>query len=859
MHGTDWAHSWLPGPSDPGGALRTVEPVTGFQVAECMPESWPGAHTTWIPALVPGGIHEALQAAGRLPEPYFGFNDLAVRWVEERTWCYRAVVTTAPAGHPSERVHLVFGCLDGPATVWMDGVEVARHANQHRPLHLPLKSGRSTELLVRFTPPLDGTLPAGTRPSPEEATLPLRRTRRRKAALSWGWDFAPRLPSIGLAAPVQLVRDDGAAIQGVQVRTTSVDPRTQSATVELVVDVDDTPRLADRIRLRLSNASGRVIAEAELPVAHRVATTFELTGVDLWWTHDLGEPSLHGFAAELMAGDRMLDRWTERIGLRTIQLDRGEREEGGRRFRFLLNGTPLFARGANWVPASMFIGSIPDSRYRRLVEMAARANMNMLRVWGGGIYEPAAFYDACDSLGILVWQDFMFACDDYPEDPDFRAEVIAEATHQVRRLRNHPALALWCGNNEVQMIHQSTNGTLDDGTWGQPIFHEDLPRVVATHAPGALYWPSSPWGEDPDEVVNGIRDGDRHAWEVWHGQDGGAVGDPTTYATRSQAVHFRRYARDRGAFISEFGIHASPELATLRRWLAEPDLYLRSPGIDHHNKDQPKDKGWALMSGETGEPEDLPGYIDYSMACQAEGLKFAVEHYRRRQPDCSGALAWQFNDPWPGLTWSVVDYDLVPKAGYYFLQRAFRPVIGSFRTEGDLELWVTNSSTEEAQLHLQIRYADRVGRSRLVADVEEHCPPHTSRPVWRAPLPPSDLVPWVFESGGRLPSNRIFLSTLLDLAPAGEVCGTVSRLNEDEVQVELQSSGYSYLARVLAPVAGIRMSTNYVDLLDGQSQAVTVTGVPSGFDLTKLEVAAYGMRPVGCRQSGSGTPTRSLV
>jgi beta-mannosidase len=836
--------------------VRTAEMVSDFELAECEPDGWPGPGSKWIPALVPGGVHETLQAAGLIPEPYWGFNDLAVRWVEDRTWCYRAIVTTPPPDDSSERAQLTFGCLDVCATVRLDGVDVARHANQHRPLHLPLEPGRSAELLVRFHPALDGILPAAPAAS-EEATLALRRTRRRKAALSWGWDFAPRLPSIGISAPVQVVRDSGAAIDGVHVRTTSVHPDTGSATVEVTVDIDDPLCRADRVRLRLENPSSQVLAQEDLAAAREVVTTFELTGVELWWTHDLGDPALHRLRVELMAGDRLLDSRTERIGLRTIALDRSEREDGGRRFRFVLNGTPLFARGANWVPASMFTGSITDSRYRRLVEMATVANMNMLRVWGGGIYERGAFYEACDALGVLVWQDFMFACDDYPEGPEFRAEVVAEATFQVRRLRNHPALAIWCGNNEVQMIHQSTTGTLD-GTWGRPIFDEDLPRVVEAQAPGALYWPGSPWGEDPGEVVNGVRDGDRHAWEVWHGQDGG-VGDPTEYPTRNEAVHFRRYAKDHGGFISEFGIHAAPELATLRRWLAESDLRLRSPAIDHHNKDQPKDKGWALMCGETGEPGDLPEYIDYSMACQAEGLKFAVEHYRRRQPNCSGALAWQFNDPWPGLSWSVIDYDLVAKAGYYFLQRAFRPVVATFRPGAELELWVTNSSPDEGRLHLQICYADRLGTSTPVAEVEDRCPPHSSRPVWRAPLPPRHLVPWVFESHGSLAPNRIFLSTLQELAPSGEVAGTVCRLAEDEVQVELRSTGYSYLARVLAPIPGIRMDGNYLDLLDGQSQVVTVTGLPPDFDLSRLEVAAYGMSPTPCRKAAIRGATSSAV
>lgn len=416
--------------------------------------------------------------------------------------------------------------------------------------------------------------------------------------------------------------------------------------------------------------------------------------------------------------------------------------------------------------------------------------------------------------------------------------MVAEATHQVRRLRNRPSIALWCGNNEVQAIHQIVQGDLS-GTWGEVMFHEDLPAVVAANAPGAIYWPGSPWGEGQDKTVNGIHDGDRHAWEVWHGLDLD-VGDPTVYATRSEAVHFRRYARDNGAFISEFGIHATPELNTLRRWLPESDLVLRSAGLDHHNKDEPKDKGWVLMSGETGEPTDLAEYIDFSMACQAEGLKFGVEHYRRRQPKCSGTFVWQFNDPWPGLTWSVIDYDLVPKAGYYFLQRAYRPVVATFRAESDeLELWVTNASTGSVAIHLDVGLADNTGQLKPIADVEVVSAPHRSELVWRGPQPDPHLVPWVTDRAGHLEPNRLFLSAIKDLQPRGQVTGTARRLSKGRAEIELTATGYAYLSRVTASSPGIRYSGNYLDLLDGQRAVIELTNVPDDFDVATLEVSCF--------------------
>ncbi|MGW7545042.1 hypothetical protein ACWGKQ_28645 [Streptomyces sp. NPDC054770] len=252
---------------------------------------------------------------------------------------------------------------------------------------------------------------------------------------------------------------------------------------------------------------------------------------------------------------------------------------GGRPFRFLLNGTPLFARGASWIPASILPGSVTAGTLRHLVDRARNGNMTMLRVWGGGMYEQDDFYSACDENGVLVWQDFMFACLDYPsDDPVLYAEVVREADHQIKRLRNRACLAVWAGNNEVHAIHGAAHGgDLGPGNWGWSFFHDVLPGAVARLSPEVPYWPGCPWADSDPAGVNGVADGDRHAWEVWHGLDLGA-GDRTDFASRGEAVHFRRYAHDHGKFISEFGIHAAPELSTLERWTPPGSLALHSPG-----------------------------------------------------------------------------------------------------------------------------------------------------------------------------------------------------------------------------------------------------------------------------------------
>jgi beta-mannosidase len=530
----------------------------------------------------------------------------------------------------------------------------------------------AAELLICFRPPLAGLTPPAAATNllerlgdalaaiaPEEPaengeeagvmspTLPLA-TLRRKATFSWGWDFGPRLPSIGPWRPVEIVHESGAVLTGHHVRTDRVD--LERGTADLTVSVEAL-RLEEHSALladvELIAASGK-ITSLTIPMSSDDAAAESLSGVstvrvsdaELWWTHDLGRQPRYEVTIRLRDGEQLLDERHDRIGLRTIALDRSDDQEGGRHFRFLLNGIPIFARGAAWLPADMLVGSVSEQRYRDLLTTARDGQMIMLRIWGGGIYEQEVFYSLCDELGLLVWQDFAFACIDYPDDDDrLRTEIEQEAAYQVRRLRNHPCLALWCGNNEVQMIHVMGYRDLAPGGWGSVFFDEVLPAAVAEHDGGVPYWPGSPYGEPADgedavAAINGVMDGDRHAWEVWHGLDFGAGGGE--FASVGESRLYRRYAADRGKFISEFGIHAAPELATLRHWIGKDQLVVHSPSFDHHNKDHPKNKHDPVLEIVTGLPQTVEEYVDFTMISQAEGLKFGIEHYRRRQPHCSG-------------------------------------------------------------------------------------------------------------------------------------------------------------------------------------------------------------------------------
>jgi beta-mannosidase len=835
----------------------------------------PAAESAWLPAVVPGGVHESLLAAGRIEHPYFGENENTVRWVEDKTWWYRTQFPGPSKVDAHERLRLVLPSVDTVADIWLNGTLLGRHINAFRPADYDVTRlvGAANELLVQISPPLQdltppvgaqltvdlmkaffaSQLPAGehedaeTEPPPGVLSANLALTRRRKPTFSWGWDFGPRVPSIGILEPAELRRDATAAVSGHHLRALHVD--IERLTAQLAVDVEVDAFAANgplSVRVTLT-APDAATTEVSLPLppgtSRRASAVLPLHDVQLWWTHDLGAPALYDVTISLLDSTGVeIDVVQDRIGIRTLELDRSVDDiQPGRLFRFVLNGVPTYSRGANWVPPSMLRGSVTAAAVRQLVETAQRGQMTMLRVWGGGAYEQDAFYDACDEFGLLVWQDFMFACIDYPsEEPALQDEVAREADFQVRRLRNHPSLALWCGNNEVHGIHRAVYDTVEPNDWGWHFFHGLLPDAVSRNSPGAIYWPGSPWADSDPRGANGIHDGDRHAWEVWHGMDLGA-GGPTDFASKGEAVHFHRYAHDQGRFISEFGIHASPERGTLERWNPAGSLALGSSAFDSRNKDVPKDKGNDMMSVETGLPRNLQEFINFSMACQAEGLKFGVEHYRRRQPHNSGTLVWQLNDVWPGFSWSVIDFDLVPKASFYFLQRAYRPVIASFKaTPGRLELWLTNSGRETLDVDLIVEVATFSGAQVLQDKVTVSSDPASSVVVWTSETPQTtDRFGWVSSPSGILEPNRIFFGPLKELPLTGTVDVHATRLSPSTATLDLTSHGYSYFAHVPTPTPGMAFDANYLDLRDGDRRTISVTGLPEDLDLATLEVATY--------------------
>ncbi len=615
----------------------------------------------WRHASVPGCVHTDLLAAGLIDDPFFGTNEHHLQWIENKDWEYRVIFDMPPAFIARKHIEIDFEGLDTYADVYLNDALLFKADNMFREWKAPCAGvlrEKGNELRVYFHSAVSAVragwdslgreLPGGAR------------VLARKAAYQYGWDWAPRFVTSGVWRPVRLHAWDEARIADfriVQKRLTR-----ESAELTAVFEIEASSRIDVALSVFRED---RIVAsvDAELvPGPNAVSIDFTVPEPELWWPNGLGEPRLYEFLGEMRDGAFVVDRAARRVGLRTIELVR-DRDEKGESFSFRVNGLPVFMKGANFVPMDSFIPRVEAERYEWLVASAAGANMNMLRVWGGGAYESELFYDLCDEYGILVWQDFMFACAMYPGDSAFLANVREEAVGVVKRLRNHPCLALWCGNNEIDegwhnwgWQRQYGYSAADSAKiWSDyvKLFHELLPGVVAELDSGAAYWPSSPGRGRADP--RSLTEGDSHYWGVWH--DGEA---------------FEAFREKVPRFMSEFGFQSFPSLATIARFADPEDWRIDSAAMLAHQK-HPRGNEIIreYMERSYRAPRDFESFVYVSQLLQAEGMKTAIEAQRRAKPSCMGSLYWQLDDCWPAPSWSSIDYEGDPKALHYFARDAF--------------------------------------------------------------------------------------------------------------------------------------------------------------------------------------------
>jgi beta-mannosidase len=633
---------------------------------------------------VPGDVMGDLLAAGRISDPFYRDDEKHVQWVGDVDWVYWREFNVSAADLDCPLVVLHCEGLDTLATVRVNGHIVGRGDNMYRTWEFDVRSclrEGSNRIEVRFASPMKYVARRNSeQPLPGGAPAFYRRDNGgwiRKEPCNFGWDWGPRLVTCGIWRSIRIV-----AVEKARIGDVHVTQRHGRGRVNVGADIAVTRAAPGPLELAVTlSCEGAVVAEtiAPLPRGGRARVDLPVERARLWWPNGLGAQPLYRLDVKLRdSSGNDVDAWTRRIGLRTLQLVRAK-DRWGESFCFAVNGKRFFAKGANWIPADAILSRLTRADYRRLLEDSAAANMNMLRVWGGGIYEHDVFYDICDELGICVWQDFMFACATYPAaDPAFLANVEAEAADNVRRIRHHACLALWCGNNELEQ------GAVGDKPWQMSwedygrLFDRLLPSVVQRLDPDTAYWPCSPHSPHGDRADHrNPRCGDAHLWDVWHGRK-----------------PFEWYRTCEHRFNSEFGFQSFPEPRTVRTYTAPADRNVTAPIMEWHQRSPiGNDAIMQYMLDWFRLPTDFDRTLWLSQILQGLAMKYAVEHWRRSMPRGMGTLYWQLNDCWPVASWASIDSLGNWKALHYMARDFFAPVLVSGVedvSKGRVELHVTN-------------------------------------------------------------------------------------------------------------------------------------------------------------------------
>jgi beta-mannosidase len=657
-------------------------------------------------ATIPGTVHTDLFANQLIPDPFFGANEKQVQWIENENWEYETTFLLSEKEISNENIELEFEGLDTYATVYINGKIVLEADNMFRKWIISaknhLKKGKNHLKIVFLSAIQKGK---------EEAeklsyTLPEKeRVFVRKAQYQFGWDWAPRFVTAGIWKKVQLKFWNSAKIENI--KYSQVELNDQKAILEFTTEIHVSE--VKTIQLKINEKSETFHLKKG---TNKVKMHYEISNPKRWWCNGLGFPHQYEFYFSLEQSRKIIDNKELKIGLRTIELVQ-DKDEFGTSFYFKLNGKPVFMKGANYIPQDSFIPKQTPSSYHETIQNARKANMNMLRVWGGGVYADDEFYNACDANGILVWQDFMFACAMYPGDEQFVENVKQEVIYNVNRLQNHPSIALWCGNNEIdegwhnwgwqkQFKYSQADSTQ---IWKdyKKVFHEMIPKTLDSllSKEKNLYWPSSPsigWGRKES-----LTQGDSHYWGVWWGKE-----------------PFEMYKKKVGRFMSEYGFQGMPNMETLKKVLTKEDFNFTSDAFKNHQKHP---TGFETineyMARDFPVPYSLEKYNYVSQLLQARGMKIAIEAHRLAKPYCMGSLYWQLNDCWPVTSWSTLDYYGNWKAAHYQVKESFAPILLAVTENADgYSIIGSNDNLKAISGTLAVKLIDFSGKELWTASKE---------------------------------------------------------------------------------------------------------------------------------------------
>jgi len=793
----------------------------------------------WLPATVPGGVHTDLLALGCIPDPFAADNEKRVQWVAETDWIYRCSFRCSPELLKEEKVLLVCDGLDTLATVVLNGFELGHTDNMFRRYEWEVQSfldaEGTNELTVTFSSPVKfAAEKQAVRPLPGVSQAIPGGPYLRKAPCQFGWDWGPQLPPIGIWKDIRLEGYREARLAEVHLQQ---DHGGGQVIVEARIAVEHWGEMPLSAVVRITAPNGETLSkQAAIPVQGEAVVPVPIPSPELWWPNGYGGQPLYPVEVSLISkdpsGKGLLDRRKYQIGLRTVEL-RQQPDPWGRSFVFAVNGIPILCKGSNWIPADSFPTRITDEYLESLIRSAAKTHQNMLRVWGGGFYEEERFYDLCDRYGILVWQDFIFSCSIYPLDlPDFLENVRMEVVQNVRRLRHRASLALWCGNNEMERGWADWNWNrteLQDlkAAYDQ-FFHHTLPAWCQTEDPDHSYWPSSPSSDTPFVDPDGQRQGDSHYWDVWHGKK------PFT-AYRDQ------YPR----FMSEFGFQALPPLATIRTYADEAEWNMTSYIMEQHQKNA---SGNSLIVGQMLDtfrlPKDFVSMVYLSMALQAEGIRYGVEHWRRHPDRVAGILYWQLNDCWPVVSWSSLDYFGRWKALHYAARRFYAPLLLSIEDKPpEQEVYVSNDGRAPWEGTVNWRLETLAGEVLTSGQAPVEVAPQAAIVVCKLDfssqitddnLRKLTLIAELWHGDQFVVRQTAYFVPIKHLSLTDPAITASLHSQNGELIVELTSRSAALIVEVSLTGADVVFSDNYFNLHPGRSIQISCP-LPDGWTLSRAQ------------------------
>ncbi len=634
-----------------------------------------GKSTKLFQANVPGSIYTDLQNNGLIENPFYGINEQKVQWVADSIWNYKNTLIITSEIMLNQHIELECEGIDTYSKIWVNDSLVFSTNNMFRTWKKEIKHLLRfgiNEIRIEFKP-----VSEIAKIEAEKLQYVLSNEERvfvRKAQYQFGWDFAPKLKGCAIWRPIKLNLWNDYKIENVQIIQKQITKKI--AKISSILEINSIVNSEINLQI-IDDKTGRSFFSNKIVLKkgnQKIKAEFNIDNPKLWWCNGMGEPYLYDISINLLDNNGNVKTAEINLGIRTIEIVQ-QKDKTGKSFYFKLNGIPVFAKGANYIPENYFTSKNDSTAYSRVINDAVKSNMNMLRVWGGGVYEENKFYDLCDKNGILVWQDFMFACAMYPGDNKFLENVKQEAIDNIKRLRNHPSIAMWCGNNEIsegwynwgwqQQYNYSKVDSLKILNDYQNLFQKVLPKVITDYDSSRFYWPSSPeigWGKKES-----LLQGDCHYWGIWWGME-----------------PFENYKNKVGRFMSEYGFQGMPALKTIREMCDSTELDLNSLALKTHQKHS---VGYetiqTYIENEYSKPKNIEDFIYKSQLTQADGIKTAIEAHRRAKPYCMGTLYWQMNDCWPAVSWSGIDYYGRWKAMQYTVKEAYQNQILSILQRND--------------------------------------------------------------------------------------------------------------------------------------------------------------------------------